>query len=62
MYINVHLLSDNYCISLNFITSELLNKGCKIMLGLHLVLVTLHVWFRNSMSNTNRIGDTKYSI
>ena len=55
-----HVVSDNNCINVNFTTSEFFKKGCKMIIRLHIVLVTLHVWFTISMRNTNRIGDTKY--
>ena len=53
------LVSDINCNLKNY-DARFLYKAWQIMLGLHLVLATLHVQFTISLSNINRINDTKY--
>jgi hypothetical protein len=41
---------------------QIYDKEWQIVLGKHFVLVTLHYNLDIVLSNTNRIGDTKYHI
>ena len=38
-----------------------MHKEWQILLGLHLVLVTIHAQLQSVLSKTNKIGDTKYT-
>ena len=58
-----HLLSDNnYNIVIPYCPIFFFNKKWQIMLGLHLVLVTLHGWFTINIEQDEWIDDTKYVI
>ena len=52
----------NGLVSDKFAMPELFYKKWQMMLGLHLVLVTLHDGLQLVLSTTYRIGDTEYNI
>ena len=42
--------------------SKCLYKEWQVVLALHFMLVTLHMWFTISIEQDNRIGDTNSNI
>ena len=57
-----HLVSDNTCNIVNLICPQKIYKERQILLGEHLVFVTLHRSFQLVLSKTTIIGDTEYDI
>jgi hypothetical protein len=58
----IHLVRYNSCDIVDLQCPNLLTQKIQILIGLHLVIVTLHGWFTSVPNKTNRIGDTKYNI
>ena len=60
-----HLVNDSklqYCKSIKPNYFNFVYKEWRIMLGLHLVLVTLQINLQLELNKTNRIDDTKHNI
>ena len=59
----IHLISDNTCnIVILYVMPNLFLQGMIITVGQQLVLMTLHRGLQIALSNTVRIGETKYHI
>ena len=57
-----HLVSDSKCNTTNLQSPKKNDKKWQIMVGWHLVLVTLYQGLQLELSKTIRIGDSKYHI